>query len=411
VRRWGAVAAGVALAAAPAAARPPDAAEALTRAARALLAELAPETRAELHYDFDDEERLDLRLAPLFLDGVPLSDMREAERERVHALLAAGLSDEGLAKVDAIRGLEVDLRRVEADGGPLRWLMHFLRDPLRYFLTLYGEPGESPAWAFRFDGHHVSLNFTVVDGAVPSGAPLFLGANPRRVPDGEPRAGLRVLAAEEDAARALYTALPPALRERATLPFEGGRGLFEGDGVRVDPGAPRGVPRGDLAPEPQRLLDALVEVYVGNWAAAVAEATRREIEAAGRDAIHFAWAGSGEPGERMYYRVQGPTFLLEYDDTTDGGDHVHAIWRNRDGDFGRDLLAEHRARLHRGPGAAAHLAAAHPRRGRGARAGRSIRVQPSREMHAPIAEPPHPNRQNPPTAESRAGSIPRRRDP
>ncbi len=336
------------LLAAGASAEPAHVAARVAAAARSVLESLDEKQRRDVSYAFDDEERFDLRLAPLFLEGLPLKRMQPAQERLSRELLGASLSAAGLAKVEAIMSLEVEVERLDRERGGLRWFGRFLRDPKGYFLAIFGEPGDERGWGYRFDGHHVSLNYTVVGAALPSATPLFLGAEPRRVPDGWERQGLRVLAAEEDLARELYLSLDEAQRQRATLPFAPDRELFLGSGRRVAlEGPPAGLPRAALDPDQKARLDALIGVYVGNVAAEIAEGRLRSIDAAGRDQIHFAWAGSAQPGQPLYYRVRGPSFLIEFDDSQDEADHVHTLWRDFAGDFGRDLLAAHYAAAHR----------------------------------------------------------------
>jgi hypothetical protein len=348
MRLRGTLAAGGAalLASLPALAQQPDLASRISAAARAFSDSLDAEQHHQASYGFDDDERFDLRLAPLFLDGLSMQAMEPRESELLLALVASGLSAEGFAKVEAIRSLETEVRRLDEEAGLRGWVTKRIRDPRRYLVAFFGAPGD-PAFGFRFDGHHVSLNVTVVPGAVPSATPLFLGAQPRRVREGSELAGLQVLQAEEDSARELLRALSPGQRERALLPFEADRGLFQGAGrTLLLEGPPAGLPRAAMQPAQQAKLDAVIDVYLGNVAPEIAAARRAAIDASGRDAIHFAWAGSDLPGEPHYYQVRGPRFLIEFDNTEAGADHIHTLWRDLDADFGQDLLAEHRRREH-----------------------------------------------------------------
>ena len=211
----------------------PDTPARMAAAAAGFLDSLDDGQRRTASYAFDDDERFDLRLAPIFLDGLGVNRMDPDQLLALRGLLGSALSPGGLAKLDTIMSLEVEVERLDRERGGFGWVQRWLRDPKRYFIALFGDPGEAGPWGFRFDGHHVSLNFTVAGDAAPSSTPLFLGAQPRRVPDGWKRAGLRVLASEEDLAGALLLALDPEQRRRATLPFEPDRGLFLGGGRQV----------------------------------------------------------------------------------------------------------------------------------------------------------------------------------
>jgi hypothetical protein len=259
----------------------------------------------------------------------------------------------GHQKVEAIRSLEPEVVRLEEEQHWFRSIvtgMAGIRGADLYYLSLFGEPSESAPWGFRFDGHHVSASFTVLGSEV-SPTPLFLGAQPREVPPGgSASAGSRVLAEEEDRARSLYESLTPAQRERTTLALELDRGLFLGDVRRLAPsGAPSGLPRSALDAGQRAKLDELVDVYLGNVASGIASRERAKIESAGRDAIHFAWAGSTVPGEAVYYRIHGPTVLIEFDNTVDEANHIHTLWRDPQGDYGEDLLRRHHADAHGSP--------------------------------------------------------------
>jgi hypothetical protein len=312
----------------------------LDAAATRLLEALPPEAREALRFPFDSGERGEIRFAPFGLDGLQMGDLDPAQAARVEELLAAGLSASGLEKVRSIRALEEAVRRKDA-GSWLGWTRTWMRDPGRYFLALFGEPGRGAPWGLRFEGHHLSLHLTAAPGRIPASTPLFLGAEPRSVPEGSPGAGVRALGQEEDAARALYHSLDA----RATLPYAAGRELLLGDERSPERPEPVGMARAEMRADQRAALDALLDLYLDNFAAPIAAARRAEIDAAGRDAIRFAWAEADEPPHAFYYRIQGATFLIEVDNTTDG-DHLHAVWRDFRGDWGADLLALHYERAH-----------------------------------------------------------------
>jgi hypothetical protein len=330
----------------------------LSDAIAAWLTTLDPEQRREASYRFDDAERYDLRLAPIGLEGLRRDAMNEEQWAAWLAVLDTALSDTGMEKVQTLMSLEREVRERDGEGwsGPIGGFVGgFVHGEERYFASVYetalgGLPGPQ---GLRFDGHHLSLNWTESSEGALSVTPLFLGAEPREVEATRERAGLRALGEEEDRGFALWSALRLGQRIASELPFSfatglggGERALFLGEGARIVPGVPEGIAYEDLDSEQRSLLDALIETYLANFDAHIAAERRAAIEAAGRDPIHFAWAGFLEPGQAGYFRVQGPTFLIEFDNSTEAADHVHSIYREWNGDFGRDILAEHYAQEH-----------------------------------------------------------------
>jgi len=218
------------------------------------------------------------------------------------------------------------------------------RDPELYFVTVFGTPGSKGTWGWRWEGHHLAFNFTVVNGQV-VGSPNFLGTNPAEVREG-PRKGLRVLAVEEDLARALVKSLDASQRAAAVFTNTAPRDIITGADKRVKPLSPAGVSAAKLTKEQTANLQALVREYAQRVRPDVASRDLDKIAQAGWDKVHFAWAGPLDAGKGDYYRVQGPTFLLEYDNTQNNNNHVHAVWRDFDGDFGEDLLKRHYEQEH-----------------------------------------------------------------
>jgi hypothetical protein len=308
------------------------AAEEMSNAAEALLASLSQEQRSAIRFAFGDDERLNWHFIPRERRGLPLRDMTEAQRGLTRALLETGLSPRGTSKVDDIISLELVLR--ELGGNPA------VRDPELYFVTIFGDPSTDEPWGWRFEGHHLSLNYTVVDGAPVAWAPAFLGANPAEVREGS-RVGLRALAPEEDLARELVRSLDAEQRAQALVDTEAPRDIITGNALEIDPLEPAGISITDLGPAQVDQLVRLVDEYLSNMADDLAASRRARLEGSDLSSIGFAWAGSLEPGGPHYYRVQGPTFLIEYDNTQNNANHIHSVWRDFDGDFGRDLLREH----------------------------------------------------------------------
>src|SRR5262245_25111493 len=331
----------VALLAAAAASAGDDALGArLGEAAQRLRAALPAPARADAVYPFDDDEREDIRFAPVLLEGARHGALPAEPASLAEQLLALSLSQAGLATVGQIRRNELAVAAEEEAGWRPDWLVRRMRDPGRYFIALFGEPTRSSAWGYRYEGHHLSLNLTVAPTGAPASTPLFLGAQPRVVPAGQPDAGAAVLGAEEVAARALLAALPEPLRARATLPYADDRGLMLGQVRRAASTEVSGVARGEAPPAAQAYYDQLFELFAGRFAPEIAAARRAEVDAAGRDALRFVWAEAPAPAGAFYWRLSGPRTLIEMDNTTDG-DHVHAVWHDRLNDFGDDLLAAH----------------------------------------------------------------------
>jgi Protein of unknown function (DUF3500) len=322
-------------------------ASAMASAANAFLAGLSPEQREQAALPFEGEERMRWNFIPNEMfprKGLMVKSMSEAQRAQAHALLKSGLSQKGYMTATAIMELEDVLRAIEATGGgdsrggPPR----FARHPLEYYFTIFGTPSAKGAWGWRVDGHHVSLHFTIQDGKAVASTPTFFGSNPAHVLDG-PKKGLSVLAPEEDAGRALVQALDDAQRKTATILEVAPNDIATGNKPSADPQTPVGIMASAMTPPQRELLMKLIDVYASYMAEDSAAERLSKLKTAGVEKIAFAWAGGIQPGEKHYYRVQGPTFLIEFDDTQNNGNHIHSVWRDFKGDFGRDLLTEHLA--------------------------------------------------------------------
>jgi hypothetical protein len=301
--------------------------------------------------DASDAERRLWFYTPTDHGGLTVHDQRPAQQRALMRLLTTGLSEAAYDTVATIIGLENVLDAVE--GFTSRFGRERGRDPGSYHLRVFGEPGGPRPWGWRFGGHHVSLNNLVVDGALVATTPLFLGANPAASPllGGDV---LRPLAAVEELARDLMRSFSGPLAERALLRPEAPGDLVTGNGTRIGDTVtdddlrvtvtpePRGVPAGELDDEQRELLRALLATYVGRVPPEVAPS----YDDAALDEVHFAWAGPTERGAPHYYRLQGPRLLAEWDNTQDGANHAHSVWRDPENDFGLDVLARHRAEHH-----------------------------------------------------------------
>lgn len=312
----------------------------MAEACERFLATLSEDDRRRATFPFADDERFVWHYTPIERRGVPLGDLDEASLRATDALLRAPLSEDGADTARAIIDHEETLGRLEEEAGAT----FFTRDPGLYFVSVFGDPTDDP-WGWRLDGHHLSLHFTVVDGELTRPTPSFFGANPARVPSG-PEAGLRILAPLEDLGRELYRSLGDGRREAALVDAEAPADILTTNRPVVDPPEPEGLAGADMVADELGRFEGLVRAY--------ADRLREDLWEAALDRIgdvrglHFAWAGSDRPGKPHYYRIAGDDLLIEYDNTQDGANHIHTVWRDASGDFGRDLLAEHHRTHHAG---------------------------------------------------------------
>ena len=368
----------------------------MSDAAAAWLGDLDPDQLALAGWPFpaDDERRLWF-YTPTDHGGLPLSSMRPGQQRRAMQLLRTGMSRAGYVTVSTIIGLENVLDELE--GWDAAFDRERGRDPGLYYVRVFGEPGARGAWAWRFGGHHVSVNHTIVGGEVVGSTPCFLGADPAVSPLLGPHL-LRPLAGAEDLGRELVRSLDDVQLGAAMLSpvapvdlvtanrprlSEGDRPLpladvwrhrFVGElaerlaavqarveetlGLRSEhldalryTAAPKGILAVDLRPAQREVLRALLDVYVGRVPDELADAELAKYAADDDlDQVAFGWAGGVEPGQPHYYRVQGRHLLAEYDNTQRGVNHVHTVWRDVEADFGGDPLGQHYARDHGDPG-------------------------------------------------------------
>jgi hypothetical protein len=313
-----------------------DAANDMATAASNFLAALTQEQKAKATFGFADAERTDWHFIPRERKGLPIKEMTQEQRLLAYALLASGLSNRGYGKAVSIMSLESILAELEQGKGPVR-------DPERYFVSIFGAPGKAP-WGWRVEGHHLSLNFTAAGDAAPVMTPSFFGTNPGEVRTG-PRTGTRILGVEEELGRTLVKSLNDEQRKQAIITAEAPKEILN-DPKRIEPTKPEGISQSKLTAEQSAGLVKLVKEYLFRCRPDVAAEDFAKIEKTGLDRLHFAWAGGLEPGQPHYYRVQGGNFVLEYDNTQNNANHVHSVWRDFDHDFGVDLLKAHRDTAH-----------------------------------------------------------------
>lgn len=303
----------------------------MLKAARYFMHAFGDEAAQTTIFELNDPERTNWHYVPKTRPGASFETMNDAQDQLAHGLLASGLSREGYQKAVQIMFLEQILFGIENSD---------VRRAGDYHFSLFGEPSESGAWGWRVEGHHLSLNFTVVEGETVSFSPLFMGANPARVLSG-PYKGMRVLAHEEDAARELLHSLPDKLREKAIVSDKTYGDVVTRAGQKVDLLANEGVSFAEMSADQQDAVMSLIHYYVKRLKPAVAETEMETIKSYSLSDLYFCWAGGTEPGDAHYYRIQGPSFMIEYDNSQGGANHVHTVWRDPANDFGRDVLAEH----------------------------------------------------------------------
>jgi hypothetical protein len=317
------------------------AAAAMTTAATQFLAGLTPEQRQQATFPLDTEERVRWNFIPTNMfprKGVPIKEMNEAQRKLAHELLKGGLGQRGYMTATSIMELETILHAIENSGGRVG---KQTRDPELYFFTIFGTPSAKTPWGWRVEGHHVSLHFSIANNTAVASTPSFFGTNPAEVREEGPKKGLRILGPMEDTARALLESLDEAQRKTATIAETAPNEIVTNTVLKIDPLSPVGIAAADLKPAQRDLLTKVIEAYSSQMADDVAAERLGKIKQAGLEKVTFAWAGPVERGKQHYYRIQGPTFLIEYDNSQNQGNHVHSVWRDFAGDFGRDLLREH----------------------------------------------------------------------
>jgi hypothetical protein len=323
---------------------------AMVSAATGFVNSLTPEQRQKATFPFKSDERLHWNFIPTEAfprNGLLLRDMTESQQKLAHDLLKTALSQRGYMTATQIMDLESTLGEIERSARAAgRGAESMERHPLKYFFSVFGTPSAKENWAWRVEGHHVSLHFTVINGNIAASSPTFFGSNPAEVKDG-PKRGLRILGDQEDTARALLMALDGSQRAKAIIQNVALNEIVTTNKLDITPLSPAGITAAEMTPQQRDLLMKAIDVYISKMSSDIAADRNAKLQKAGIEKIAFAWAGETERGKKHYYRIQGPTFLIEHDNSQNDGNHVHSVWRDFNGDFGRDLLREHIAADHR----------------------------------------------------------------
>lgn len=302
----------------------------MSSAANALLNSLDAGQKAKLSFSFNDEERLNWHFIPRERKGLPLRELEGGALKAAQEFIASGLSKAGYEQTLAIMSLEEVLYLLE--GGD-RSERRERRNPGKYYLSLFGTPSAKGQWGWRLEGHHLSLNFTLNNGEVVGSTPEFYGTNPALI-DAGPERAIRVLGAEEDLARQVLKLATPEQLKTIVIDTKAPDDLRGANTPQADRTPAVGLAAGQMSADQKKLLNTLLEEYLKNMPADVAAKRRERLMKAGFDTIQFAWWGEPDRNQRHYYRVQGPTFLIEYNNTQNNANHVHSYWRDLEGDFG-----------------------------------------------------------------------------
>ena len=309
--------------------------KAMATAAQALLDTLDDGQRARTVLPADDTKRSQWHYVPKSdRKGLAMGEMNDVQREAVRGLLRAALSPTGYAKVAGILELEKVLKELEKDTSGRR-------ESGRYHVTFFGKPAADGRWALSVEGHHLSLNWTIEQGAVTANTPAFFGANPAEIKSqvsAGPKQGTRTLAKEQAVALALVQSLSDEQRAKAVIAEKAPRDIRAGGQPQPPKPEPAGLAAQDMTDAQRKQLVELIEVYTGNFPTDVAARRWAEIRAAGLEKLHFAWAGATKEGDGHYYRIEGPTILVEYcnvqsDAAGHPANHIHSVWRDPRGEF------------------------------------------------------------------------------
>ncbi len=303
----------------------------MAEAANAFLQSLDEAQTKKARFAFDSEERENWHFIPKDRLGLPYADLNDKQLELSRKLLSSAMSEKGLLKVETIIRLEAFLAEVE--NNPV------FRDDKKYYTTIFGEPAADGEWGWRFEGHHLSLNFTLSGGKAISVTPTFFAANPAEVRQEGKLKGTRPLAAEEDLARALAQALHAAGKE-IVYTDKAPNDILTGADRKLRQLEPVGVGVPDMTEVQKEGLLTLIEEYANRFRPELAGDQMGKIKA-DLENLRFGWAGGLEPDQGYYYRIQGTDFLIEVANVQNNANHIHAVWRDRKGDFGRDVLGHH----------------------------------------------------------------------
>jgi hypothetical protein len=337
--------------------KPESVNQAMSRSVRAFLQTLSPEQRQQVSFNFEDEERFNWFFVPRQRKGLTLKRMTEPQQKAAMAILKAALSDQGYSKVTAIMDLENVLRVIEKRGPNDTY-----RDPENYYFSVFGDPLEkesdqSKPWGWRMEGHHLSFQFSSITNRVLGMTPTFMGSNPGIVQADVPQKGKYILKTETELAYSLIKALSKEQLAKAVISETCPNDIFTGNSRKASLAKMEGLPMAEMTGSQQKLFMELLNTYLSNYHVTLKNQQLDKLKKAGLANITFAWAGDCDPeygiarpgpGKGQYYRIHGPTILIEYDNSQNNANHIHTVVRDLTNDFGEDLLMEHYRSQHAG---------------------------------------------------------------
>ncbi|MEQ6121142.1 DUF3500 domain-containing protein [Reichenbachiella sp. MALMAid0571] len=299
--------------------------------AKSLIDSFNPEQKEKAMLDFSDADRTSWTYLPAQnRRGLPYKQMSSNQKGLVNDFVKVHLSEMGYNKTQEVIALEQVLFELEGSSK---------RDTELYFISFFGNPLKDKVWGWSFEGHHVSLNFTIINGKI-SSSPRFLGSNPGEVKEGRKK-GLRVLRSEEDLGMKLINSMTEEQKNKAIISPKTYGEVVTASESKVDHLGDKGISVRDFDSSQRKTFDKLLDLYIFYLVDELANERKKAIEKAGIDNLIFAWAGSLTAGNAHYYRIQSKEFLIEFDNSQNNANHIHTVWRDFDGDFGRDLIKEH----------------------------------------------------------------------
>ncbi len=308
----------------------------MAESASGWLASLTAEQKTKATFHYMDGERIFWYYPPMNRHGLPLRDMDATQRELAYSLMSVGLHTDANEKAKSIIEHELILGPLEKEEG----LVTFVRDPQLYYWTVFGDVGGKDPWGWRVEGHHLSLHYSIWEDKVIAVTPFFFGVNPAEVRKGA-KQGLRLLGKREDIAIVLMASLDAGQRSKAIIHDKAPWDILSYNASKHTVHDEEGLAGAELNGTQKEILLALISDYVSQLPSEVAKERLDAIREQGLDRFRLVWAGGVDRGRDHYYRIHGPTLLLEYDNTQSNANHIHTVWRSFENDLGEDLLRKH----------------------------------------------------------------------